>query len=215
MKSLKLVQGWGVNDVQKLSVGENRTYYKIWSRMLERAYSKSWQQRYEEYKGTQVSEEWKYLSSFIEWASKQYWQGNDLDKDLLVEGNKLYSKDTCIFLPPTINKALMKHTKESQYLMGVGYEERSHTMVNPSKKPYTARCRVGESVGSKFLGMYATEVEAHNAWRLAKAENLIYWAEKWKTDIEMKKSFRHDGYEALYRRVGKLRNLEVSVVQDW
>lgn len=31
----------------------------------------------------------------------------------------------------------------------------------------------------------------------------------------MSKSFREDGYNALYERIAKLRNLEVSVVQDW
>lgn len=211
----RLVQGWGINDVPEYSSESNKVFYKIWSRMLERAYSKYWQSRYQEYIGVQVSEDWRYFGNFIKWASKQYWKGNDLDKDLLVCGNKLYSEETCIFLPPSINKSLAKHTGGGNYLMGVGYQERSRTMVNPSKKPYTARCRVGESNGSKFLGVYATEIEAHNAWRLAKAENLVYWAEKWKSDFEMKKSFREDGYQALYRRVNKLRDLEVSVVQDW
>lgn len=212
---MKLVQGWGINDIPEFSVGENKNLYKIWSRMLERVYSKNWQERYTEYAGVKISEDWKYFSNFVNWASNQYWKGNDLDKDLLINGNKLYSSETCIFIPPCINKCLVKHNGRGQYLMGVGYQERSHTMVNPSKKPYTARCRVGESIGSKFLGMYATEIEAHNAWRIAKAENLVYWAEKWKTDPEMSKSFREDGYCALYERAYKLRNLEVSVVQDW
>lgn len=88
-------------------------------------------------------------------------------------------------------------------------------MVNLSKKPYVARCHFENSKESKFLGTYATEIEAHNAWRIAKANNLTYWAERWKTDKELLSSFNISGYESLYRRAYKLKDLEQLIVQDW
>ena len=43
-----------------------------------------------------------------------------LDKDLLVKGNKVYNESTCVFLPKEINSVLTKSTaSRGDYLIGV------------------------------------------------------------------------------------------------
>lgn len=71
-------------------------YYRAWQSMLVRAYSKSYHKRRPTYIGCSVSEEWKTFSNFKSWMEGQVWEGKQLDKDLLVEGNKVYSEETCV-----------------------------------------------------------------------------------------------------------------------
>lgn len=81
--------------------------YRTWSHMLERCYSKKYQQRKPTYKGCTVCDEWLNFQNFAEWYNKNYYEINGeticLDKDILVIGNKLYSPNTCIFVPNSIN----------------------------------------------------------------------------------------------------------------
>lgn len=53
--------------------------------------------------GCGVCEEWLTLSVFKEWFDANYVDGFFLDKDLLVEGNKVYSPNTCFFVSRALN----------------------------------------------------------------------------------------------------------------
>lgn len=62
------------------------------------------------YTGCSMCDEWKYDKySFYEWVNDgQFYNVKDektvhLDKDILVKGNKIYSPETCIFVPARIN----------------------------------------------------------------------------------------------------------------
>lgn len=55
--------------------------------------------------------EWKDFQNFAQWfedvKSKGYYEaGWQLDKDILIKGNKTYSPECCVFLPEEVNKAL-------------------------------------------------------------------------------------------------------------
>ena len=113
MKPKKLVCGVGINDadyaVQKLETvgyadGKRKQrlvwvcpYYQTWIDMLKRCYSDKLQERQPTYKGCSVSEEWLTFSAFKVWMEKQDFERKQLDKDLLFEGNKVYSAETCVF----------------------------------------------------------------------------------------------------------------------
>jgi len=122
----KLVYGVGINDANYLtSVKINGKtikcpYYRVWINMIERCYSKVKHQRHPTYKECTVDANWLIFSNFKEWMKTQDWKNKDLDKDLLVYENKLYSKNTCIFISHTLNSVITdQKTKRGLYLPGV------------------------------------------------------------------------------------------------
>lgn len=44
-----------------------------------------------------------YFSNFLKWFNGNYIKGYALDKDILIKGNKVYSPETCCFVPYEIN----------------------------------------------------------------------------------------------------------------
>lgn len=138
-------------------------FYKTWLSMLSRCYGKRSQTNR---KSPSVCEEWLYFSNFKSWMEQQEWEGKELDKDLLVYENKIYSPETCCFISHALNTYLCSSNKtRGIYPIGVSY----HTdpkMINPSKHPYKAQI---SNRGKKLhLGYYLTPEEAHKAWQMAK-----------------------------------------------
>lgn len=109
LKGRSLVCGIGIND-SKTSTSNYHKHsgaYRLWKSMIGRCYG-------EKTKGTpyekcSVCDEWLYFSNFEKWYNKNYVKGYHLDKDLLIKGNKIYSPQTCSFVPPEINTILVKH----------------------------------------------------------------------------------------------------------
>ena len=64
------------------------------------------------YRETSVCTEWHNLQNFGEWYEENYnpktMQGWQLDKDILQNGNKIYSPETCCFIPQDVNKFLVR-----------------------------------------------------------------------------------------------------------
>ena len=87
--------------------------YKTWKSMLQRCYDEKLQEKYPTYKGCVVCDEWHNFQNFAKWYEDNYYEVCDekmcLDKDILVKGNKIYSPETCIFVPQTINLLFNKN----------------------------------------------------------------------------------------------------------
>ena len=141
MKSKKLVYGVGINDagyvVQEWETIGNVNgkikrklvwfcpYYRVWSDMLKRCYSDKYQEKYPTYKGCSVSEEWKIFSNFKRWMEKQDWEYKQLDKDLLLECNKVYSEETCVFVKSIVNSFTTDSgASRGEWLIGVNWSKR-------------------------------------------------------------------------------------------
>ena len=169
----KLVHGVGRNDADytqriteelpRLDGKRNQKiiwicpFYRRWVEMIRRCYSETSLTKNPTYIGCSVCEEWLTFSNFKSWMETQDWEGKQLDKDLLVYKNKVYSPNTCCFIPTKINTFLISPNKHSgSYMLGVYF---SH-----SRGMYVAQCRTGDGK-NKNLGGYSVELDAHRAWQ--------------------------------------------------
>ena len=138
-------------------------YYQTWVAMLKRCYSAKWQEKHPTYAGCTVAEEWHTFSAFKEWMEKQQWEGNQLDKDILFEGNKVYSESTCVFVTQTVNLfTIDSGAKRGEWMIGVYWNKPTGKFKAQCNNPFTNK-REG-------LGYFDCETEAHNAWRKRKLE---------------------------------------------
>lgn len=179
MKTRKLVHGVGVND-SSYAIAKYETigytggkqkqkrvwmcqYYKTWADMLKRCYSAKFQERNPAYKGCTVSDDWLKFSNFKSWMEKQDWEGKHLDKDLLFEGNKIYSTDTCVFVTQAVNNfTIDSGSARGEWLIGVYW--------NKEKGKFQSRCSNPFTKKQEFLGYFTCEQEAHEAWLKRKLE---------------------------------------------
>lgn len=179
MKPKKLVRGVGVNDadyaVQKLETigyvnGKRKQklvwkcpHYQAWVSMLDRCYSVKYQERRPNYKGCTMSDEWLTFSNFKSWMEKQDFERKQLDKDLLIEGNKVYSSETCVFVSGAVNNFTTDSgATRGEWLVGVDWHK--------AAKKFRAKCSNPFSGEQEHLGLYTSEKEAHNAWLKRKLE---------------------------------------------
>ena len=138
-------------------------YYRVWRNMLKRCYFVKFQERKPTYKGCSVSEEWKRFSNFRKWMEKQDWGGKELDKDLLVRGNKVYSEETCVFVSSTVNNFTTDRSNDrGEWLIGVYWVKVSGKFKSSCRNPLTNKL--------EYLGYFTFELEAHQAWLTRKLE---------------------------------------------
>ena len=178
-KTEKLVYGVGTNNAdyavqRKETFGcvdekkkQNKVwvckYYQTWVNMLRRCYSAKYQERQPTYVGCSVSEEWRTFSVFKDWMEKQDFEGKHLDKDLLIEGNKIYSQDTCVFITGALNNFTTdSRASRGEFLLGVSWHKGTNKFQSSCSNPITQK--------REHLGRFDSEQEAHNAWLKRKIE---------------------------------------------
>lgn len=135
--------------------------YSKWSSMIERCYDQKHLKKYPTYKGCLVSDKWHNYQIFAEWFEENYVDGWHLDKDLLKRGNKVYSENTCVFIPQDLNNFMTnnKITRTSKYI-GVSY----HKVT----KKWTAQ--INDVCSNKYLclGFYKTQIKASESYMRAR-----------------------------------------------
>ena len=163
--------------------GRNTKEYNLWRDMLRRCYSETFQKKHPTYEGCKVSNNFLHYEYFYEWCHKQVGFANDgngnpfqLDKDLLIKGNKVYSEDSCVFLPNEINSLLTRREAlRGKHLIGVHWCN--------TKKAFVAQVRKNKGK-SEHLGLFKTEMEAFKAYKTAKESFVKEQATKWKSQID-------------------------------
>ena len=166
--------------------GKNTKYYDYWNSMLRRCYGRK-QNRDGAYEGCVVKSNWHNFQNFAEWLDNHYYEVPNqkmcLDKDILHKGNKIYSDETCCFVPEKINTLFTKCDKSrGDCPIGVNYHKRY--------KIYEARCKNGE--GSDYLGRFDNIYEAFYAYKVHKEKIIKQVADEYKEYIPQKL------YHALY-----------------
>lgn len=164
-----LVAGVGLNDanyeVCVMVSGKKHTcpFYYTWGAMLKRGYSEKWKQKNKTYLDVKVCAEWHTFSSFKAWMETQDWEGKQLDKDLLVQGNKVYSPETCVFIPAKVNSFLNRQKASRGDLPVV-------VTLHRKTGKFLAQCRNYNKPTQDYLGLYETPEKAHLAWLDRKLE---------------------------------------------
>jgi len=105
------VHGIGTNDADYQVYTEEYKcpFYRKWEGIIKRC-SEGHQKRYPSYKGCTLSPKWTSFLSFKGWMIEQDWEGKEIDKDLLVFGNRIYGPEFCCFISHQINNTI-NHTR--------------------------------------------------------------------------------------------------------
>lgn len=163
----------GFGDFKATSGNQKTTLYSIWYSMIQRCYLK--RPRYAHYADCTVCDEWHNFQNFARWAvANGFQKGLNLDKDLLIKGNKIYSPETCLFLPASLNTLLINCKKRrGQLPVGVDYR--------PERGKYRAKLNKNKKI--VCVGYFKTPIEAFNAYKEAKESHIRCLAEEWKNSI--------------------------------
>lgn len=181
-----------VSDLDARLFEDPSRYEKIkglWVDMLQRCYGDSITLK--SYADCYVSKDWMKCSKFYEDIRgysnyEMLHKGWQLDKDLLVKGNRVYSKDTCCIVPHAINSALTKcKVREGNLPTGV------RKLKNSDK--YTAQVQFKGK--AKYLGSFATIDDAFMAYKVAKQRALKELAEIYKNGLTTKSYLALSNYE--------------------
>lgn len=154
--------GKGINDYPHPIIDTNGDIlisYQKWCSMLARCYSKKYQKSGQSYKGCFVCDEWLLFSNFKRWFDDNYIEGCQLDKDILVKGNKVYSPQTCCFVPQRLNSIIL-YSKNKRGNFPIG--------VSQNKKRFVAHCSCGKE--QYYIGSFRTQKEAFEAYKKKKLE---------------------------------------------
>lgn len=179
---MKLVAGIGICNIGKYPAAINRRdtiEYILWNSMLNRCkVGGSIQRKQPAYIGCSVHPDWIKFQDFAEWCNKQIGfglKGWQLDKDILVQGNKVYGPDTCCFVPRQLN-SLLNHRKSDQGLYPTG--------VTFDQKANKYRVQISLNGRPNRLGYFTDLLTASDVYRGAKANEIYKQAEIWKSQID-------------------------------
>ena len=177
------VYGVGFNDVQfQIRVGGKEIWQSgLWRSMLQRCFDRKLKAKYPTYQNVTCCDEWLRFSSFLMWCNKEVaYKGKpkemDLDKDLLFRGNKVYSPETCAFVPKEVNTLFGGKigSANGEWPMGVYLDKRC------GKFKASIRC----SGKPKHLGGYDTPEEAFAAYKIAKEAQIKLVALRHKASLK-------------------------------
>lgn len=181
------VFGIGITGLENIRDSSNELIeqYRRWHGMIERCYSEKRKEDAPTYKDVTCCKEWIFYPNFKKWYEENYYEVKGekmcLDKDILIKGNKIYSPNTCMFVPERINLLFVNRKNyRGKYPLGVIY-------INDRKR-YRANCSIfDENIKkpiSKFIGYYNTPEEAfYDGYKPFKENHIKQEANRYKDKI--------------------------------
>lgn len=147
----------GINDTEFQA--SNFPLYSIWRQMLIRANPEYWD-KYPTYQNTIIHPEFLSLQKFSIWSKPfKIEKGMQIDKNIIIRDNKIYSPDTCIFIPQEVNKFLTSRQND-----------RGELPLGVTLHKGKLRTRVNIDGEEHHLGYFISIAEAHKTWQKAKLE---------------------------------------------
>ncbi len=164
-KLKRSVFGFGYIGDGEFSTKDKKAYSR-WSGILKRCYSDDYQIKKPTYKGCTVCDDWLNFQNFAEWFYLNYPDDGDdyqIDKDLKVIGNKIYSPKTCMFVSSVVNSFTSDHGgARGELLIGACATKSPFLFSASCCNPFTGK-------QEQYRG-FRSEIDAHMAWRSRKAE---------------------------------------------
>lgn len=187
IKNPNYLSVYGIGKLGNSTKG-NAKIKEIWQNMMERCYSKSYHLHNPWYIGCKVCDEWLNYSNFIDWYLDNYYEipneKMQLDKDILIKGNKTYSPETCVFVPKRINCLVLNRRNErGTYPIGVYYHKRD--------KQFIAQVTY-DTQKTRTVGRFSNERDAFECYKKEKERYIKQIADEYKDKIPQKL------YDALY-----------------
>lgn len=144
--------------------------YQAWQGIIRRCFDEKLKEKYPTYKDVTCCSDWLYYEKFYEWIHSQSnfdkWSKGDkweIDKDIILKGNKIYSPETCFLVPHNVNCLFLK-SKASRGEMPIGVVKRNNGYESHCNNPLTGKI--------EHIGSSKTIEEAFQLYKLYK-ENLI------------------------------------------
>jgi hypothetical protein len=152
----KVVQGIGYLGLGKYNRKDHKRCYSSWLNIIQRCYNTVNPNK--TYIDCEVHPLWHNFQNFAAWYEGNHIEGYQIDKDIKVEGNKVYGPETCMFVSPQENaeKAAAK----------------TYTMVNPEGEVVTfynmhKMCRELGLDSSLMAKVYFGKMKTYKGWTAA------------------------------------------------
>lgn len=165
---MKLICGRGFLGEGKYKSKENNIptqHYKVWTLIFTRCYKTYLNKNNVTYENIEVCKEWYNFQNFAKWFEENYVEGFEIDKDILCSDCKIYSPETCCFVPHEIN-CLFHKSKEVKGFYKNGRSKKYRVIVN-----------------KKHIGYYNTVEEAFESYKIAKEVHIKSLANKHKEKL--------------------------------
>lgn len=168
----------GEGDYKVTENGKSNLVGETWRSMIKRCHDIRFQEKHPTYIGCSVAKEWFNFQNFAKWHEENYnpktMKGWQLDKDILIKGNKIYSTETCCFVPREINNLFTKSEKtRGEYPIGVLFIKK--------REKFTTVLSISNV--RKGSGYCNTPEEAFEIYKTAKEKYIKEVTEKWKEQI--------------------------------
>ena len=172
------VCGVGFNDVGFQTTIDRKDIwqYKLWQNMLKRCFDAKYKQHRPTYENVTCCDEWLSFANFFSWVNREVgYKGHPvglaLDKDILVNGNKIYSPEACSFVPTAVNKLLTDcGAARGIYPVGVCFDK--------CRGKFKACLNCFGKL--KHLGLFLTPEDAFAAYKVAKEAQIKVVALRYK-----------------------------------
>jgi hypothetical protein len=149
--------------------------------MLKRCYNVEYSKKDNAYMDCEVCDEWFNFQNFAKWYDENFYEIEGekihLDKDILIKGNKIYSPETCVFVPARINILFAKSkSKRGDYPIGVHLDKRTNKFISS--------CR--DKTKYDYLGSFEVIEYAFQTYKIHKEKLIKQVAEDYKEKIPAK-----------------------------
>ncbi len=172
---------------------------RTWQGMRHRVHNQAYKDKFPTYE--QCTENFGGYQNFADWCVMQdgYYRSNvngkrwALDKDILLFGNKVYSQETCVFVPEYVNNLLVQRgLHRGPYPLGV-------SKISGRSKKYVARCCTLD--GRTSAKPQTTPELSHKDWQRLKYSHILQVIDQYRTEP----GYREDVCDALHCRSLRLQ----------